>query len=452
MDNILLDFEQAKAKHLLFKSRLRSILYGMEINELPVLSHFECGVGKWIYNHALTEYGHIAEIHELEKVHADLHAVARDLVAMYKTGKVEEARSGLSKAEAIADKLVALLSVVEKKVERNDVTNSHAGDYQSREISMQELIDLVKANEALDKLIKKQNDVFSKQRLLLLESFMHLPAYVSILQGKEHRIELMNEPAKQLVNNKDIIGKTVREAFPELEGQGYFELLDKVYNEGEPFTGKEMPVKVDLGNGMQLMYSNISYYPLKDIHGNAEGILSFSYDVTEQVLARQRIEEAAKRAEFITNAMPQMVWTTDAAGKSIFFNENWFQNTGKTFEVLLAEGWFSLIHTAEAETFLIAWKKSIETGNYFAVEHRLKMHNNEHRWHLTRAIPEKNSNDEIVGWIGTTTDIHDLKFLQDQLKQSYEDLEVKVKFRNLELEKQNKDLLNQLTSSQLNNS
>ena len=73
MDNIKLDFEQARARHLLFKSRLRSILYGIEIDEAPVLSHFECNVGKWIYGHALKTYGHIPEMQELEKVHADIH-------------------------------------------------------------------------------------------------------------------------------------------------------------------------------------------------------------------------------------------------------------------------------------------------------------------------------------------------------------------------------------------
>ena len=82
---IQLDFEQAKAKHLLFKSKLRSILYGAKLtDEAPVLSHFECTVGKWIYNHALKAYGHIPEMQELEKVHADIHTSARQLVALYR--------------------------------------------------------------------------------------------------------------------------------------------------------------------------------------------------------------------------------------------------------------------------------------------------------------------------------------------------------------------------------
>ena len=112
-DLIGLDFEQAKAKHLLFKSKLRSILYGIEIDETPVISHYDCAVGKWIYGHAINDYGQIPEMQELEKVHADIHTSARELIALYKADKVDEARKGLEGMEKIADHLVNLLSIVE---------------------------------------------------------------------------------------------------------------------------------------------------------------------------------------------------------------------------------------------------------------------------------------------------------------------------------------------------
>jgi hypothetical protein len=120
-----LDFEQAKAKHLLFKSRLRSILYGAEIDEIPVISHYECAVGKWIYNHALKVYGHIPEMLELEKIHADIHTSASELVKKYKEGKVEEARKGLVNIEKIADHLIGLLALVENKVQEEPPTNKN---------------------------------------------------------------------------------------------------------------------------------------------------------------------------------------------------------------------------------------------------------------------------------------------------------------------------------------
>lgn len=81
---IKIDFEQAKAKHLLFKARLRSVLYGVEIDETPVLSHLACSSGKWIYNYALKIYSEIPEIHELEKVHTEIHLSAGHLIHLFK--------------------------------------------------------------------------------------------------------------------------------------------------------------------------------------------------------------------------------------------------------------------------------------------------------------------------------------------------------------------------------
>ncbi len=122
MDIISLDFEQARAKHLLFKANLRNLLYGVNVDEAPVLSHYECTVGKWIYGRALKMYGDIPEMHELEKIHCDIHTCARKLVSLYKSGKPEAARAGLGELENIADNLVKLLSAVEKKLlEQNKI-------------------------------------------------------------------------------------------------------------------------------------------------------------------------------------------------------------------------------------------------------------------------------------------------------------------------------------------
>ncbi|HEV8081433.1 MAG TPA: CZB domain-containing protein, partial [Chitinophagaceae bacterium] len=183
--NVHLDFEQAKAKHLLFKSKLRSILYGAKLtDEAPVLSHFECTVGKWIYNHALKAYGHISEMQELEKVHADIHTSARELVALYKDGKEEEARKGLSGMEKIADHLVGLLAIVEHKLAIEPPRISIK--YKGLEASRSELNDLLLANDALDKKIQQQSGELINERQVLHNFFMQAPASFGILKGPQH--------------------------------------------------------------------------------------------------------------------------------------------------------------------------------------------------------------------------------------------------------------------------
>ncbi|HEX8549655.1 MAG TPA: CZB domain-containing protein [Cytophagaceae bacterium] len=120
----LLNFEEARARHIEFKSKLKSILNGSVIDETPVLSHYECGVGKWIYNYAMEELGHIYEMHELERVHASIHICARELVALYKSGKKDVALDRYAEIEVIAKKLNELLNVIESKINNQDLSFS----------------------------------------------------------------------------------------------------------------------------------------------------------------------------------------------------------------------------------------------------------------------------------------------------------------------------------------
>jgi hypothetical protein len=442
MDTITLDFEQAKAKHLLFKSKLRSILYGVSIDETPVLSHTECTVGQWIYDHALQAYGHIPEMIALEKTHTAIHSTARQLVEWYKEGKVEAARSGLGNMEKIADELVRLLEAVEAKI---IATNPGApADHRSVEASLKDLADLTKANEELDRVIRSQSGKLVQDRQTLYEVLMQLPATVAILKGPNHVFEMANPPFLAGFINKDIIGKPVREVLPSLEGQGFFELVEQVYQTGEPFTGKEMRVEVTLEDGVPTEgYLDLNYQALRDTTGAIDGVLSFTYDVTEAVRARKKAEEGEQRLRFMSNAMPVQVWTATAEGKLDYVNQQTELFFGRSASEIIGDGWQAVVHPEDLPQVIERWVQSLQTLEPYEVEFRLKNKDGQYRWHLARANAFTGANNKAC-WYGTNTEIHDMKLLQEQIRQSYEDLEVKVKFRNLELERANRELQKEL--------
>ncbi len=155
MDAQHLDFEQARAKHLLFKARLRAILYGIEVDEGPVLSQYECSLGKWIYSHALQAYGHLPQMLQLEKVHANIHTSAQKLIALYHQGKVQEARKGLSEMESVADELVGLLQQLEQAIRQNK-NDRTAANTVPLSVKLEEFHKILNANIELDKRIKEQ--------------------------------------------------------------------------------------------------------------------------------------------------------------------------------------------------------------------------------------------------------------------------------------------------------
>ncbi len=119
------------------------------------------------------------------------------------------------------------------------------------------------------------------------------PVAISLTQGPDHRTELMNARARELIGDRDVIGRSLRAAFPELEGQGLFEILDQVYTTGIPYAGSEIPIVYypNKASAAIKAFFDVSYQPMRDTGGAISGILCVSVDVTQQVEARRKLEE-----------------------------------------------------------------------------------------------------------------------------------------------------------------
>ena len=149
---------------------------------------------------------------------------------------------------------------------------------------------------------KKLSEQVDKERGRLRYLFDKAPTFVAVLRGPEHVFELANAAYLQLVGHREVIGKTVREAFPEVEGQGFFELLDQVYRTGEPFIGREMPVSLHrLQDGTsEEMFLDFVYQAVFDADNSVSGVFVHGADVTDKVKARRVIEEANRlKDEFL---------------------------------------------------------------------------------------------------------------------------------------------------------
>jgi PAS domain S-box-containing protein len=129
--------------------------------------------------------------------------------------------------------------------------------------------------------------------------FMQAPVVIAVLRGPEHRFELVNPGYQALFKNRKLLGLPVREARPELEAQGYVDLLDKVYATGESYVGREARVMQDrAGNGkLEETFFNFIYQPMFAADGKVEGVIIFGFDVTSQVQARHRGEQQLRESE-----------------------------------------------------------------------------------------------------------------------------------------------------------
>jgi PAS domain S-box-containing protein len=137
------------------------------------------------------------------------------------------------------------------------------------------------------------------ERSRLASIFMQAPAFIATLRGPEHVFELASPFYYQLVGQREILGKPAREALPEIAGQGFFELLDQVYSTGQPFTGNEVPVRLqrEEGGPLELRYLNFVYQPLFDAEGRVSGIFAHGIDISEQVRTAEALRETDRRKD-----------------------------------------------------------------------------------------------------------------------------------------------------------
>jgi PAS domain S-box-containing protein len=121
----------------------------------------------------------------------------------------------------------------------------------------------------------------------------------------------------------------------------------------------------------------------------------------------QFVTEASRDEGFrqLVDALPQLVWIARADGYIEYYNRSCLNYTGMTHDELLGWGWQRVLHPDEVEIKLQRWAESLQTGQTFEIEYRLRQFDGRYRWHLGRALPLHDQTGHIVRWFGTSTDI-----------------------------------------------
>ncbi|MBT9395278.1 PAS domain-containing protein [Hymenobacter sp. NST-14] len=163
----------------------------------------------------------------------------------------------------------------------------------------------------------------------------------------------------------------------------------------------------------------------------------------------QKMQELALRkreADFTTlaNAIPQLAWMADETGSIFWYNQQWFRYTGTTLEEMAGWGWQKVHHPDYVAAVREKFGQAIAAGEIWEDTFPLRRHDGDYRWFLSRALPVRDEAGHIVRWCGTNTDITEQKQLQEQLERAYSDLEAKVMFRTLDLEREVQELRQRL--------
>ncbi|HEU0030292.1 MAG TPA: PAS domain-containing protein [Kofleriaceae bacterium] len=130
----------------------------------------------------------------------------------------------------------------------------------------------------------------------LLSVFEQAPGFLCLLRGPEHIVELANAAYLELVGQRSLLGRTIRDAFPDI-GPEWFALLDRVYESGEPFVGRQMALELERGGARQQVIIDFVYQPIRDRNGATIGVLVAGNDITQQVHAEAEREDLFREAE-----------------------------------------------------------------------------------------------------------------------------------------------------------
>jgi PAS domain S-box-containing protein len=202
--------------------------------------------------------------------------------------------------------------------------------------------------------------------------FEQAPSFVALMRGEDHVFELVNEAYRKLAGFRDVVGQTAREAYPDLEGQGFFEMLDNVFATGIPYVGTAVPIKFENEPGRpEGKFIDLIYQAVRDPEGR---VFAQGHDVTGRVRAEEALAATERQSrQIFDGATDYAIIALDLMGRIVRWNEGARRIFGWTAEEVAGRQW-SMLFVPEDEA---ADKHREAMGT--ALEHGTMHHD---RWHL----------------------------------------------------------------------
>ncbi len=178
---------------------------------------------------------------------------------------------------------------------------------------------------------REREEALTRQRRL----FEQAPGFITILGGPEHRFEFVNNAYKRKFGERNYLGHSIREVFPELEGQGYYERLDEVLRTGQRFVGTATPIDLVVdGDHQATRYLDFVYEPLLDEQGQVSGVFCEGFDVTESYQANIALARSEERFRAALDIETVGALFFDAEGRILDANVGFLNVCGYTLDEL----------------------------------------------------------------------------------------------------------------------
>ena len=158
--------------------------------------------------------------------------------------------------------------------------------------------------------------------------------------------------------------------------------------------------------------------------GKLRGVIGMVQDISPRKATEDALRNSEEELRALANSIPQLAWIASSDGAMTWYNERWQEYTGMSDEEMLGDGWKQVYAPEAISSMLSHWRISVETGSPFEMEFPIRARDGLYRWFLTRANPMRDASGRILRWFGTSTDVDQVKRVQEQLRDETNILEL----------------------------
>jgi PAS domain S-box-containing protein len=244
------------------------------------------------------------------------------------------------------------------------------------------------------------------------DMFRQAPGAVAILSGPDHVFEIANEAYYALIGQRrDVIGKTMAEALPEVVEQGFVDLMDTVFRTGEPFVGRSVPVSLTRGGTgeAETRMVDFVYQPIRNPAGEVQDIFVEATDVTERVLGEAALRESEERFRLVAESAPVMLWMGDENGRCLYLNRALREFWGVPEDGVATFNWNSTVHPEDVDKLAAPFMQGMTRQTGFEVEVRYRRADGEVRTLHTTSRPRFGPTGDFLGMIGVNVDVTEMR-------------------------------------------
>ncbi len=206
------------------------------------------------------------------------------------------------------------------------------------------------------------------------ELFDLAPSFLSVLVGPDHIFERINPAYLRLVGDRELLGRPVREALPEVVDQGFVEILDGVYRTGEPFLASELPVRLRRNGSLdgEERFVTFVYQPLRGADDVIEGVAAHGVDVTDHVRAREALAEREQRFRSLIENSDDKIAVLESDGRIAYESPAAQRLLGWTKEEMVGRNALEFVHPADHRAVQHQMARALQSpGKLHRVEHRM---------------------------------------------------------------------------------